>query len=59
MLAPEEYDGHSIGDARPSRVPGPVRLARSGQLSGRRDDVGRALVARVLRVAPDVQVGNQ
>ena len=59
VLAPEEYAGVSIGDARPSRVPGPVRVARSGRLSGRRDDVGRALVARVLRLAPAVQVGNQ
>lgn len=59
LLAPEEYAGHSLGDARPTRVAGPVRLARSGQLSARRDDVGRACVARILRVRPDVQVGNQ
>lgn len=58
LLAPEEYAGVSLGDPRPTRVAGPVRMARSGQLSGRRDDVGRALVGRVLRVSPDVQVGN-
>ena len=58
LLAPEEYAAVSLGDARPTRVAGPLRMARSGQLSGRRDDVGRALVARVLAVTPDVQVGN-
>lgn len=58
LLAPSEYDGVAIGDARPGRVAGPLRMARSGQLSGRRDDVQRALVARVVRVSPDVQVGN-
>jgi hypothetical protein len=58
LLAPSEYADVSLGDERPGRVAGPLRMARSGQLSGRRDDVLRALVARVLRVAPDVQVGN-
>jgi hypothetical protein len=58
LLAPEEYAGVALGDDRPIRVAGPVRMARSGQLSGRRDHVGRALVARILRVTPDVQVGN-
>ena len=58
LLAPEEYAGVSLGDARPTRVAGPVRMARSGQLSGRRDDVGRTLVGRILAVLPDVQVGN-
>lgn len=58
LLAPSEYAGVSIGDARPGRVAGPVRVARSGQLSGRRDDVLRTLVARVVRVVPEVQVGN-
>ena len=58
LLAPSEYAAVSLGDERSARVAGPLRMARSGQLSGRRDDVLRALVARVLRVAPDVQVGN-
>jgi len=58
LLAPSEYDGVALGDERHGRVAGPVRMARSGQLSGRRDDVARALVSRVLRVSPDVQVGN-
>ncbi len=58
LLAPSEYDGLSLGDERAGRVAGPLRMARSGQLSGRRDDVARALVARVVRVSPDAQVGN-
>lgn len=58
LLAPTEYADVSLGDERPTRVAGPVRMARSGQLSGRRDEVSRTLVARVVRVFPDVQVGN-
>ena len=58
LLAPSEYADVALGDTRPGRVAGPVRMARSGQLSGRRDDVLRTLVSRVLRVAPEVQVGN-
>ncbi len=58
LLAPSEYAGVALGDQRPGRVAGPVRMARSGQLSGRRDDVSRTLVARVLGVFPEVQVGN-
>lgn len=58
LLAPGEYAGLSLGDQREGRLAGPVRMARSGQLSGLRDDVARALVARVVRVSPDVQVGN-
>ena len=58
LLAPPEYAAVAIGDERPGRVAGPVRIARSGQLSGRRADVARALIARVLRVSPEVQVGN-
>ncbi len=58
LLAPAEYAAVALGDERPARVAGPVRMARSGQLSGRRDDVATALIARVLRVSPQVQVGN-
>jgi hypothetical protein len=59
LLAPGEYADVALGDARSGRVAGPLRMARSGQLSARRDQALQALVARVLRVAPDVQVGNQ
>ena len=58
LLAPVEYAGVALGDTRSGRVAGPVRVARSGHLSGLRDDVSRTLVARVLRVFPDVQVAN-
>ena len=58
LLAPSEYAGLSLGDVRSGRVAGPVRMARSGQRSGQRDEVTEALVARVLRVAPGVQVAN-
>lgn len=59
LLAPEEYADVAFGDERHGRVAGPLRMARSGQLSGRRDDVARTLVARVLRVFPEAQVGNE
>lgn len=58
LLAPGEYARVSLGDERVSRVAGPVRMARSGQLSGRRDEVARVLTGRVLRVVPDLQVGT-
>lgn len=58
LLAPQEYAGLSFGDAREGRVAGPVRVARSGQRSGQRDQVAAALVGRVLRVTPETQVGT-
>ena len=58
LLAPDEYEGLSLGDVRSGRLAGPVRMARSGQRSGQRDEVTDALVARVLRVVPDAQVAN-
>lgn len=58
LLAPDEYAGLSLGDSRTGRMVGPVRMARSGQRSGQRDQVAAALVGRVLRVAPEVQVAN-
>lgn len=58
LLAPEEYAGLSLGDARDGRVAGPVRMARAGQRSSQRDRVAGTLVARVVRVLPDVQVGT-
>lgn len=56
LLAPQEYGGLSIGDERPARVAGPLRIARSGQRSAQREDVAQTLVGRVLRVFPDAQV---
>lgn len=58
LLAPSEYEDVALGDSRHPRVAGPVRIVRSGRLSGLRDDVTRELVARVVRTGPDVQVGN-
>lgn len=58
LLAPDEYSGLSLGDTRSGRVAGPLRVARSGQRSGQRDEVADALVARVLRVAPEAQVAH-
>jgi len=58
LLAPDEYEGLSLGDLRSGRVAGPVRMARSGQRSGQRDEIAGALVARVLRVVPDAQVAH-
>lgn len=56
LLAPKEYAGLSVGDERPLRVAGPLRVARSGQRSSQREDAVQALVARVLRACPDAQV---
>ena len=58
LLAPDEYEGLSLGDVRSGRLAGPVRMARSGQRSGQRDEVAAALLARVLRVVPDAEVAN-
>lgn len=58
LLAPGEYARVQIGDERPTRVAGPVRMARSGTLSGQRDEVARVLTGRVVRACPDVQVGT-
>ena len=58
LLDPGEYAGLSLGDRRESRVPGPLRIARSGRRADQRDEVAGTLVTRVLRVDPEVQVGN-
>ena len=58
LLAPGEYARVQIGDERHTRVAGPVRMARSGTLSGQRDEVARVLTGRVVRVHPEVQVGT-
>ena len=58
LLAPQEYEGLSLGDAREGRLAGPVRVARSGQRAGQRDAVAQTLVARVLQVVPAAQVAT-
>ncbi len=59
LLDPGEYAGLSLGDVRERSVPGPLRAARSGARAARGDEVARTLIGRVLRVAPEVQVGNE
>ena len=58
LLAPQEYAGLSIGDEANGRLAGPVRMARSGQRSGQRDEVAGTLVQRVVRAFPEAQVGT-
>ncbi len=59
LLAPDEYAAVSLGDLRDGRGwPAPCARRAPAALSGRRDAAQRTLVARVLRVFPDAQVGN-